>query len=92
MSYEAESALLYGREPGGRRWEAHGHWAWDYVAVGVGQVRDRGRWYVERHSHPQIGPYRAELYATEAQALAVAVAVMAEVSAALDGREFVEIV
>jgi hypothetical protein len=74
-----------------RRWESAGFYAWDTAAVLVGRLRD-GRWYVERYIHPRTGPYRAELYATEEDALAVAEAVMAATLPLLDGdREFVEV-
>jgi hypothetical protein len=52
-----------------------------------------GRWYVEQYVHPMTGPYRAEAYATEQDALAVAEAVMAAALPLLDGdRTFTEIV
>jgi hypothetical protein len=74
-----------------RRWESSGFYAWDTVTVLVGRLRD-GRWYVERLTHPRTGPYRAELYATEEEALAVAAAVMAATLPLLDGdRAFTEV-
>ncbi|WP_335988587.1 hypothetical protein [Glycomyces sp. MUSA5-2] len=91
MSQEADSAIFFGRLPGGRVWESKGFYVWDCCTVRVGQVRDRGRWYVERLDHPTIGPYRAELYRTEDEALAVAHRVMAQAKKILGGREFVEV-
>ncbi|MEU6246429.1 hypothetical protein [Glycomyces sp. NPDC047010] len=89
MSEEAYSAILFGQLPGGRAWESKGFYNWDHAIVRVGRVKDRGRWYVERLDHPGIGPYRAELYYTEADAHTVAEAVMREASEIL-GRPFTE--
>lgn len=88
---EAEAAILNGRVPGvGRRWESKGFFAWDRAIVRTGQVKDGECWYVERLDHPRTGPYRAELYDTEAEALTVAEKVMRHSSEVLDGRAFTE--
>lgn len=74
-----------------RRWESSGYYSWDTVTVLVGRLED-GRWYVERYAHNRTGPYRAEAYATEEEALAVAEAVMAAALPLLDGdRAFTEV-
>lgn len=51
--------------------------------VELGELDD-GRWYVRRLAHPTGGPFRAELYGSEAEALAVARAVMAEAEPRLE--------
>lgn len=75
-----------------RRWTSSGCYAWDTVNVLVGRLQD-GRWYVEQYANARIGPYRAEAYATEEDALAVAEAVMAAALPLLDGadRAFTEV-
>lgn len=73
-----------------RRWQSNGVRPWDRAVVTVGALDD-GRWWVERHQHPTIGPERSEVYATEGDALRVAQAVMAAASKLLNGREFAEV-
>jgi hypothetical protein len=88
-----EALIRDGRVPGStRRWESAGFYFWDRCVVATGQIAD-GRWFVERYHHPGTGPSRAQLYATEAEALKVAEAVMAAALPILDGesRRFVEV-
>jgi hypothetical protein len=74
-----------------RRWESRGYFAWDVATVLVGELQD-GRWYVERLTHTRTGPYRAQAYPTEQEALAVAGAVQTAALGVLDGdRSFVEV-
>jgi hypothetical protein len=55
---------------------------WRDCTVEVGQLDD-GRWWVRRIAHPVGGEFRAELYNSERDAIAVARAVMAEIEPAL---------
>lgn len=74
-----------------RYWEAPtGRGRIDSVQVCLGQVDD-GRWYVERLAHGRAGPYRARLYASEADAHTVARAVMDEAEQLPGVGEFVEV-
>lgn len=72
-----------------RRWESSGVAPWDRCVVIAGELDD-GRWYVERHFHPGVGPARAQVYDTKGDALDVARAVMDDASEKL-GRPFVYI-
>lgn len=47
------------------------------AVIRVGRLDD-GRWYVVREKHDTTGPWKAQLYATEADAVRVARAVMAD--------------
>jgi hypothetical protein len=55
---------------------------WRACTVETGQLDD-GRWWVRRIAHPVGGEFRAELYASERDAITVARAVMAEIEPAL---------
>jgi hypothetical protein len=70
-----------------RRWESAGVAPWDRCVVAAGELDD-GRWYVERHHHPAVGPAKAQVYETKAVALDVARAVVAAAAEVLD-RPFV---
>jgi hypothetical protein len=70
-----------------RRWESNGVRPWDRCIVIAGELDD-GRWYVERHFHPTVGPSRARVYDTKGEALGVAREVMANAVEKL-GRAFV---
>jgi hypothetical protein len=72
-----------------RRWESNGVAPWDRCTVIAGELQD-GRWYVERHHHPTVGPSRAQVYDTKGIALDVARAVMADAVGKL-GRPFMYI-
>ena len=57
-----------------RRWGEFG--SLRDCTVDIGEIDD-GRWWVRRIAHPITGEFRAELYASEGEAVAVARAVMA---------------
>lgn len=65
------------------RWRRHGFFgSWQDYVIEAGALDD-GRWYVRRLPHPIGGPWRAHLYDSRDDALAVANAVQAAVEPAL---------
>lgn len=65
------------------RWRPRGFFGkWQDYVIEVGALDD-GHWYVRRLPHPIGGPWRAELYPSKDDAVAVATAVQAEVARAL---------
>lgn len=81
MSERVTLVILDHTVPGSeRRWWSRRRGTFGRIGdcvVSVGEVDD-GRWWVRRIAHPITGPFRAELYAGEDEAMAVARAVMAE--------------
>ena len=70
------------------RWRRRGHFGvWSDYTVDIGALDD-GRWYVRQLEHDLVGPWRAELYATEADARTVARAVLAAAEPALVAAEY----
>ncbi|MEU6858817.1 hypothetical protein AB0B28_08090 [Glycomyces sp. NPDC046736] len=74
-----------------RRWRQRGHWGtWRDYVLDLGALDD-GRWYVRQLAHDLVGPWRAEVYATEKDARTVAAAVLAAARPVLEAADYREI-
>lgn len=83
--YEELRRLIRAHGEPVRVWRAREHGYFGKLrgaVIRVGRLDD-GRWYVARDAHDITGPWKAQIYASEADAVTVARAVMADAQPAL---------